>query len=241
MFVYGRNSVTEAIDDGLEILRVLVDTKKEEKFLNLIRRLRDAEIEVKFAKADVIDKEAKTRNHQGIAAEIVLPKNIVENQQEPVDWSLFNGVLALDGITDTGNLGAILRSALLFGMQAVVLPMDNSARITPVTIKASAGAVYKLNIFYVPSLKNSLFEMQSLGFCIYALMGQGAENITEVDFGEKACLIIGSERDGIRKGIRRFADTQVKIPTSGKLDSLNASVSAGVALWEWARNRGQLK
>lgn len=236
MIVYGRNSIEEALDEGLALKDITIAKGKEEKFEGIMRKAREQGVLVKFAPYAQIERDAKTAKHMGIMAELELPPNIIDDPHAEHDWSAYDRLLALDGITDTGNLGAIVRSALLLGVDAIVLPNDSSARITPATIKASAGAIYRQKVIYLNSLNRFLLEVKEHGFFSYALVGHDAAPITSMNFDGKVCLVIGSEREGIRKSVRNNCDEQVSIPTTGKLDSFNASVASAIAMWEVYRS-----
>lgn len=237
MIVYGRNSVDEALQEGLSIAEVIVEKGKEEKFYNLVRRLKEKNVKVSYANRNILDRLAETLKHQGIVADMKLPANIVEDGSDFEDWAQFDSILALDGITDTGNLGAITRSALLFGFGAIVLPKDNSARITPQTIKASAGAIYKTQVIYVNNINTLMETLKAEGFGIFGMEGSAQQDIGEAQFPEKLCFVIGSEREGIRRSVKKVCDGLIKIPTTRKIDSLNASVAAAVAMWEVFRRK----
>ncbi len=237
MIVYGRNSVDEALIEGLKIQNVMVEKGKEEKFFNLTSRLKEKGIKVQFAPRVILDKTSQTLKHQGILAELILPENIIEDDKDFDGWDSMNAVIALDGITDTGNLGAVIRSALLMKFDAVVLPNDNSARITPQTIKASAGAIYKEKVVYINSLNRFIDKIKETGFSVYGLEGESETPITDVKFPEKVCLVVGAERKGIRKSVKQKCDMLIKIPTSRKIDSFNASVAGAIAMWEVYRNK----
>jgi 23S rRNA (guanosine2251-2'-O)-methyltransferase len=237
MTVYGRNSVEEALSEGIPLVQITVEEGKASKFSRIIDIARKSHIPLNFAHPKVLEKTAKTRKHQGITAEMRLPENIVEQSDLDISWDKFNTMLALDGITDTGNLGAIIRSALLFDIDAIVLPNDNSARITPAVIKSSAGAIYKQNIFYINNLNTFILEMKSLGFTVAGLAGEGTSDIRQCEFSGKVCLVIGSEREGLRKSVKRNCDMLINIPTTRRIDSLNASVASAVAMWEVFRRK----
>ena len=232
MFVYGRNSIEEAITEEIKMTQVLVAKGKEGKYSNLLKRIAEQGIPIKSMLEDAIEKLAKSRKTQGIAAELALPKNIVETDGDDTDWSQYRKILALDGITDTGNLGAIVRSALLLGADAIVLPNDNSARITPAAIKASAGAVYRQTIVYLDSLNKFIDRMTELEFSVFGLAGESKKTICDVELRAKVCIVIGSEREGIRKSVKRKCEDLLSIPTTRKLDSLNASVASAIAMWQ---------
>ncbi|OHD56393.1 MAG: 23S rRNA (guanosine(2251)-2'-O)-methyltransferase RlmB [Spirochaetes bacterium GWF1_51_8] len=236
MIVYGRNSVEEALDEGVALKDITVAKGKEDKFTNIMEKARAKNVPVRFAPYVQLEREAKSSKHMGVIATLDLPPNVIDDPDFEHDWTKYSRMLALDGITDTGNLGAIARSALLLGVEAIVLPNDNSARITPATIKASAGAIYKLNVIYLNSLNRFLLEVRDAEFFTYALVGHQATPITSMKFEGKVCLVIGSEREGIRKSVRNNCDEQVTIPTTGKLDSFNASVASAIAMWEVFRH-----
>jgi 23S rRNA (guanosine2251-2'-O)-methyltransferase len=237
LIIYGRNSVDEALIEKLELKSAVIEKGKEDKFENLIRRLIANGVKVSYAHRVALDKLAQTQKHQGIAAEITLPPSVIEDGSSISEWQEYDTILALDGITDTGNLGAIIRSALLFQCGVIVLPKDNSARITPQTIKSSAGALYKQKVVYLNSLNTFVEQVQSEDFTVYGLTGDAESPIGSMKFPQKVCLIIGSEREGIRKSLKKKCDHLVRIPTTRKVDSLNASVASAIALWEVYRNK----
>lgn len=233
MTVYGRNSVEEALAEGLNIQEILVERERKSRYSRVLESARERKIPVRLAENRDLEAFSRSRKHQGIAAAVILPANIHEVDQDSPDWSSMNHILALDGITDTGNLGAIIRSALLMGMDAVVLPRDASARITPAAIRASAGAVYKQPVYYIDNLNYLIDELQEAGYTIYGLAG-GKENpgLEQADLAGKVCLVLGAEDKGIRKSVRRKCSGLLSIPTTSRLDSLNAGVAAAIAMWE---------
>lgn len=237
MVVYGRNSIEEALLESLQLSQVWIDSEKADKYPGLKRMLREKNIIVNFVTGKELDKISGTLKHQGIAAEMVLPDNIItEDKKYTADYSQINRVLLLDGVTDTGNLGAILRSALLLGAELVLLPKDNAARITPQTIKASAGAIYKIPLAYVDNLKTEIDYMIAEDFEVLALTGESKDSLYSFKGqGQKIALILGSEREGIRKGIKSLCTHKVSLPSTKRLDSFNVSVAAALAmnfLWQ---------
>ena len=149
-------------------------------------------------------------------------------------------VVALDGVTDPHNLGAIARSAYLFGAAGLVVPRDRAAEVTAVAVKASAGATEHLPIAQVTNLARALGELKEAGLWTAALAaGPGATPIWQLDAGgTPLCLVLGAEGSGIRPLVERQCDFRVAIPMRGTaVGSLNVSVAAGVALYEIARQR----
>jgi 23S rRNA (guanosine2251-2'-O)-methyltransferase len=149
-------------------------------------------------------------------------------------------VVALDGVTDPHNLGAVARSAYLFGAHGLVLPRDRAAEVTPVAVKASAGATEHIPIAQVTNLARALGELKEAGLWNAALAaGPEATPLWKLDAVTPLCLVLGAEGAGIRPLVARQCDFTVAIPMEGRaVGSLNVSVAAGVALYEIARQRG---
>lgn len=232
MFVYGRNSVEEALKEHLRILRMVVLKEKRMKFIHLVDMATKEKIPVEVVSEKELMKLAGTQKHQGIALEIALPPTVYENENDFDGWDKLQRVLILDGITDTGNFGALLRSALLFGMDAVLVPEDHSARVTPQVIRASAGALYRIPLVYVRNIVTTTQRLKALGFSVYGLDMNGNEELGKIVFRNPLAIVVGSEDKGMRRMMRRSCDSIVRIPTTEKLDSLNASVATAVCLWE---------
>lgn len=150
-------------------------------------------------------------------------------------------VVALDGVTDPHNLGAIARSAYLFGAHGLVVPRDRAAEVTAVAVKASAGATEHIPIAQVTNLARALGELKEAGLWNVALAaGPGAVPLWKLDAATTPlCLVLGAEGAGIRPLVERQCDFRAAIPMEGRaVGSLNVSVAAGVALYEVARQRG---
>lgn len=147
-------------------------------------------------------------------------------------------LLLLDGITDPHNLGAILRSAEAAGCHGVVVPKDRSCPVTAVVDKASAGALAHLPLAQVTNLARTLEELKRQGVWVYGLAGElEASPLFAVDFRGDVALVLGSEGEGLRPNVRRHCDGLVALPMAGAVSSLNASVAAGIALFEVVRQR----
>jgi 23S rRNA (guanosine2251-2'-O)-methyltransferase len=149
-------------------------------------------------------------------------------------------LVALDGVTDPQNLGAIARSAHLLGAQGVIVPRDRAAAVTPAVTKASAGATEHLAIAQVTNLVRALEQLKENGLWIAALAaGAEARPLWQLDAAVPLCLVLGAEGSGIRPLVARTCDLRFHIPMRGSaIGSLNVSVAAGIALYEIARKRG---
>jgi 23S rRNA (guanosine2251-2'-O)-methyltransferase len=171
--------------------------------------------------------------HQGLVAEV---KPFAYAELTDLGTGL---VLFLDGVTDPHNLGAILRSAYLFGADGVVLPKDRSASVNAIASKTSAGASELIPIAQVPNLSRALDAMKERGLWMVALdAGPESKPLSDIDLKGSIGLILGSEGEGVRRGVLSHADFRGRIPMLNQgIGSLNVSVAAGVALAEVARQR----
>jgi 23S rRNA (guanosine2251-2'-O)-methyltransferase len=177
-------------------------------------------------------------NHQGVIA-VIKENHLIDLEgllrEEPTL------LVALDSISDPHNLGAIIRSAAAAGASGVLIPKDRAAQITGTVVKVAAGALAYLKICQVTNLVDSLARLKDAGFWIFGAAGEGAQTIYETDFSGPTCLVIGSEGKGIRPLVRKQCDFLVKIPMKKTINSLNASVAAGIMLFEIARQKETTK
>ncbi|MGN7611696.1 23S rRNA (guanosine(2251)-2'-O)-methyltransferase RlmB [Magnetococcales bacterium HHB-1] len=179
--------------------------------------------------------------HQGVAVRAALR---VQPRFEPLLEKLSKQetpplLLILDGVLDPGNLGAIMRSAWMFGAHAVITTKDRAAPLTPVAAKASVGAAEKLDLVRVTNLARALRTLQEENFFIFGLAGEAEKSLSQANFSGASALIMGSEEKGLRRLTREHCDELLAIPMIEKGGSLNVSVAAGVALYEVQRQRGQ--
>lgn len=145
-------------------------------------------------------------------------------------------VLLLDGVTDPHNLGAILRSAEQFNVDLVCLPERRSAPDSEVVANSSAGAVHHVPHIRVPNLSRTAELLKAKGFWIYSAAAGGAP-INRTDLGGRVAIVMGSEGGGVSSNLSRHCDSEISIPTGGKIDSLNVSVAAGIILYEVRRQQ----
>lgn len=146
-------------------------------------------------------------------------------------------LLVIDGVTDPRNLGAIMRSAECAGVHAIVIARDRTVGITPIAVKASAGAWAHLRIARCGNVAQALEALKEAGYWVVALAPAGDISIYEVDSSRRLAFVLGSEGRGVRDIVRKSADFIASIPMRGRIDSLNVSVAAAVALFEVARRR----
>ena len=160
-------------------------------------------------------------------------------QYTPLDKVLKRGddkILILDHILDPHNFGAIIRTAVAAEFNAIIIPNDRQVLVNSTVVKTSVGALFDIDIVLVTNLNNTIKTLKDDGFWIYGTVMNG-EDYRDVDYDGKTCLIIGNEEKGISKLVKENCDFLVTIPINSKIDSLNASVAAGILMYEVVRCR----
>jgi len=187
------------------------------------------------------DESSEYESSQGVSARIHLPILALEDLMSKVqNVSGTPLLLALDSIQDPHNLGAIIRSAVAAGVNGIILPKDRSASITGTVIKTSAGSVFHTDICRVTNLVSSFKVLKKSGFWIFGTTIDASQPIYDTDLTVPACIVIGSEGKGLRPLVAEQCDLNISIPMQSALDSLNASVAAGIILFEIVRQRRAL-
>lgn len=233
--IYGRNPVIEAINTGQKIEKVfLLSNLRGELEVQVRNICKDNNIPLTKVPQRRLNDMAKGNNHQGVIAYIspveyttveeLLPL-LIEQGKTPL-------LVVLDGVTDVRNMGAIARSAKVFGAHGLVIPGKGTARVSDEMVKASAGAILHLAICRENSLPVALETMQQHGLMVYATDLKAQKTIAEVDLKGPSAIILGSEDLGVSSKALQISDEQVKIPQSDHFDSLNVSVAAGILLYE---------
>ena len=150
-------------------------------------------------------------------------------------------LVLLDELTDPHNVGAIIRSAAAFGAAAVLLPVHNQAPITGTVVKTSAGMAFRVPLVSIGNVNQAVDALAKMGFRTYGLVMNGSQNIADEKFDAPALFIVGNEGDGIRQKTMERCDVGLRIPMNARAESLNASVSAAVVLYQWSvRHPGAL-
>jgi 23S rRNA (guanosine2251-2'-O)-methyltransferase len=200
----------------------------------IIDMARRAGVPVRFEPRNALDRLAGTSAHQGVVALGAARKYAELDAVVPSDM-----LVVLDGVEDPHNLGAIIRTAHAAGAGAVIIPERRAAGVTDVVAKAAAGALEHLPVVRVTNINRSLEELKERGFWIYGLDERGDQPYTEVEYAAQAAMVLGGEGKGLHEQVRKHCDVLVRIPTAGKISSLNVSVAAGVFLFEWKRRRAE--
>ena len=236
--IYGIHSVSEAMK-ARRVSRLIHVRGAGPRIDALIARAQELRIPIDTVDVRALDKQAKGGVHQGVAAELqpLASYTLEEVVKEAVGPPL---LIVLDGIEDPQNVGAILRSADAAGVHGVVRQARHAAPLDGATAKASAGAVNHVRIVTVVNISRTLDELKELGVWTVGLDAAAEEPYDAADYRVPTAFVVGAEGTGLRRLVRETCDRLVSIPMVGQVASLNVSVSAGVALFEAARQRRQV-
>jgi 23S rRNA (guanosine2251-2'-O)-methyltransferase len=230
--VYGRRPVREVVRAGKrEVLELLVT----ERALAAESWLRDTPgLRPQVVRERRLNEEARTMDHQGVVA-FCEPYRYADAHELAAGQRPL--LACLDQVTDPHNLGAVCRSAEGAGATAVVVVEHNAARVTAAVCKASAGAVEHLPVAVVVNLARYLEDVKRGDLWVWAAAREAGTPVWSADFTTGAALVFGAEGRGLRPGVRRACDDAFAVPLAGEVESLNVSVTAGIALFEAARQR----
>lgn len=233
--VTGVQPVREAIRaHGDKVERVWVESGDSPTLDALARFAGGRGIAVERASRGELDRRTQGARHQGAVA-LAPDLRLLPLDRVPLrDPAL---VVVLDGVQDPQNFGAVLRSSVALGADAVVWAEHASAPLTPATFRASAGAVEHAALCRVSSLGNALTELASRGLVTVGLDASATDDLDRLDLRGPVALVVGSEGEGLRRSVRRACTHVARLPMSGPIASLNASVAAALALYEVLRQR----
>lgn len=241
-WVAGRNPVVELVRENVPVTAVYVaeGTERDERIREIFRHAADRGLSILEVTRAELDKYTAGATHQGVAAKLPAyeyadPDDLVTTAEEAGEPPL---IVMLDGVTDPRNLGAIVRSAAGFGAHGVVIPERRAASVTAAAWKASAGAAARLPVARTVNLTRQLNAYQKAGLMVVGLAADGPESITDLHLADgPLVVVVGSEGKGLSRLVAETCDVLVSIPMATGLESLNAGVAAGVALYEVARLR----
>lgn len=239
--VEGRNAVHEAIASGRSVEKLFVLGTTDDTRLNgLVGECKENGAQIIRCDRHKLDAMSRTGAHQGaiaVVSEIAYATvdDIFARAEETGRPPL---IVVCDHLSDPQNLGAIVRSAEVFGAHGVIIPKRRSVSVTPVTVKASAGACLHLPIVRCTNLHAVLTELKERGVWICGADGSGDRLISETDLTSPTAIVLGSEGDGMARLTKDDCDFVVRIPMQGKVNSLNVSAAAAVFLYEAIRQRG---
>ncbi|MDG1710848.1 MAG: 23S rRNA (guanosine(2251)-2'-O)-methyltransferase RlmB [Flavobacteriaceae bacterium] len=237
--IFGIRAILEAIESGKSLDRVwLLKGTQSKLFEQLLHVLRNKNIPFSFVPIERLDRFS-SKNHQGAVARIAalatqemepLVEAILKEKKNPI-------FLLLDGITDTRNFGAILRSAAATGVDAVFISSTGSAPLNGDVVKTSAGGAFKVPISKVQHLKDVVYYLKAHDISITGITEKATESVFETELTGPIALVFGSEDIGISNGLLKILDHKAKLPMTETIDSLNVSVACAVVFYETLRQR----
>jgi 23S rRNA (guanosine2251-2'-O)-methyltransferase len=237
--VIGRQPLIESLQSGKAIDKILFQKNINGDAVGIIRELaREKNIPIQYVPVEKLNSITRA-NHQGMIAFAALVQYM--NLQEVIDHVVSSGevplFIILDGVTDVRNIGAIARTAVCCGAQAIIIPDKGVGALNEEAMKSSAGALEKINICRVNSLMKAVDELHMNGIKVYASEMTAQKDLHEIDFKEPSVIIMGSEEKGVFPGLIKICDEKFKIPMKGNFESLNVSVATGMILYEAMQQR----
>ena len=234
-WIWGKHSVFEALIAERSINRIWCTSEifSSERFYILLKELKSKGVLIEEVSWNRLSQLTFGASHQGVALQLSSSKTI--SLEELIDISKRNSsypiIMALDGITDPHNVGAIIRSAEAFDCKGIIIPQRRSAGLTGTVAKVAAGALEHLPVSRVVNLNRALDELKKNGFIIIGLSGDGNKSISKFHEKTPLVVVVGAEDKGISLLTQKKCDYLLRIPLKGKTSSLNASVAAAISLF----------
>lgn len=238
-YLFGMHPVIEALRSGKKFDKILLKTGLEgPQFRELMELVNAAEIPYQWVPVEKLNRTTKGA-HQGVIAfvaqiEYVDIEQLINNALGRTRTPL---IMILDGVSDVRNLGAIARSLEVAGGQGIIVPAKGGAAINAEAVKASAGALMRIDTCKVSNLRLAIFALQQAGFKVVAASEKSEKFMYDVDMTGPLAIVMGSEGTGISKGILPLCDEMAKVPQSGEIGSLNVSVASAIMAFEAVRQR----
>ena len=238
--VEGRNAVLELLNSDRDINKIFVQSGERHGSINkIIAVAKENKVVVTEVEKSKLDFMSKTKNHQGVIA-VVPPFNYCE-VEDILDFAKSKNedafILILDGIEDPHNLGSIIRTSETAGVHGIIIPKRRTVTVNSTVAKVSAGAVEHMKIARVNNITETIRKLKENGLWIIGTDGEARTLYYNQDLKGDIAIIIGSEGFGMSRLVKENTDMLVKIPMKGKITSLNASVSAGIIIYEAVKQR----
>lgn len=225
MYVYGKNVVNELLEKNKKINKAYIYEHFQDR--NLISALQKRKIGIQFVTKKELDRLANG-NHQGIMVSVpdyeYVSLSTLLKKEEPL-------LLILDHIEDPHNFGAMIRTAEAAGVDGIIIPKNRSVTVNATVVKTSAGATENMDIAVVTNLKQTMEELKKQGFWIVGTDMNGTD-FKQIDYRGKTAILIGNEGEGMSRIVKESCDFIASIPMFGTINSLNASVAAGILIYE---------
>lgn len=239
-WIQGKRPVEEAIRANRKIVKIYIAQGLSKKKINdILQQATMKKIPCSWLPRKELDQLSKQGNHQGIVAQVSAYEyqsleecmKLAEQREEPPF------LLLLDGVEDPHNLGSILRTAEAAGVHGIVIPKNRAVGLTTTVAKTSAGAIEYVPVVRVTNLNRLADQLKKLGFWIVGSDGEAEEEYQAIKYDMPLALVIGNEGQGISQLLKRKCDFLVRLPMKGHIQSLNASVAAGILMYEVMRSR----
>jgi len=234
---FGRRTVAELLETGLEVYEIFLAAGGHGQTFSDLKSVAERKrIRIVPVNRAEIERMAPGMNHQGVVAYYCGPLILeVEDLLDLITHQEPHPILLIDSVQDPRNLGAIIRSAEVLGGGGVIIKKHGASGLTPLVIKASAGAALRLPIASASNIDRVIREMKDRGYWVYGLDADGEKQLWDMSLTGLIGFVVGGEGKGISQLVRKRCDMLVRIPQVGKVASLNVSVSASIALGEWLR------
>lgn len=237
--IIGRQPLVEALQTGKAIDKILLQKNASGDVINTIRKLaRDQNVPIQLVPVEKLNGMTKA-NHQGVLAFVARVQYM--DLQQVIDHVVSKGelplFLMLDGVTDVRNIGAIARSAVCCGAQAIIIPDKGVGALNEEAMKSSAGALEQIHICRVNSLLKAVDTLHLNGILVFTSEMRAEKNVFELPFTDPCCIIMGDEGKGVQPYLAKAADHFFKIPMATGFDSFNVSVASGIILYEAMKHR----
>lgn len=233
-YIYGKHAVAEALTFARDAVEELYasDNFDDSKILALAEKSGARRFDLKKGLPFI----TRDGTHQGIIAKIALEHLVIPYKQfiETTSAQPNSLLVLLDEVQDPHNVGSIIRSAAALGAQGILIPSNNQAPITGTVIKVSAGMAFRIPLVAIGNVNQTLRDLKERGYWTYGLAGEGAVKLSEETFDAATVLVVGNEGEGIRQKTQETCDVMLSIPMNPRCESLNAAVSAAIALYAWS-------
>ncbi|SFJ37354.1 23S rRNA (guanosine(2251)-2'-O)-methyltransferase RlmB [Thermoflavimicrobium dichotomicum] len=239
-WIIGRHAVNEALRAGRTIDKILLAKGVQTKSIQaILEQVQKAKIPYQWVPRSKLDQLSEGGNHQGVMAQVAAYRyasieECFSRAEEKGEAPFF---LLLDGIEDPHNLGSILRTADATGVHGVIIPKRRAVGLTSTVAKTSAGAIEYVPMVRVTNLNRTVEELKEQGVWIVGSDGSAEQTYDQVDYQMPVALVIGNEGQGISQLLKKKCDFLVRLPMRGRISSLNASVAAGILMYEVMRGR----
>lgn len=232
MLVYGRNVARDLLEKNKKVRKIIIQDGFDDNYL--ISLMKKMNLNIEYRSKKEMD-HLSSGVHQGIILDIpdyqyYELKDLLQDESEEF-------VVLLDHLEDPHNLGAIIRTCEAAGVKTIILPKDRQVLINSTVMKTSVGTLDNMRIVLVSNLANAIERLKDNGYWIVGTALENSVDYREIDYSGKIALVIGNEGDGISQIVAKNCDFLAKIPMYGKTNSLNASVAAGIMIYEVIRNR----